>query len=199
MAGRHCDVDQREDITLDPEEHLYTVQGTVLHGCTEVMAVGGLVDTQWYTEDAKKRGTAVHLATQYYDEGDLNEASLSPALAEYLDAYKRFLDQKEPEWTGIEVAYRSVIYGYACIIDRVGWFGPERVIVDLKTGAVTKNTGPQTAAQAQAYEETTGNKIHKRYGLYLKDGRYDLREYNDPNDFNYYTGALWVARYKGLN
>ena len=53
-------------IKLDRETHTYTPN---LPSVTEILRSVGLIDATWYTEEARQRGTAVHLACEYWDSG----------------------------------------------------------------------------------------------------------------------------------
>ena len=84
-------------------------------------------------EAACLRGTAVHEAIEAHAYGYLDEATLSPIAAPYLDGYKKFLSESghEPIATEIEVIHPS--WGYIGHLDRVGWLIGKRAILDFKT------------------------------------------------------------------
>src|ERR1043165_3114073 len=77
-------------LTLDKELHVYTLADRVLPSVTEILKGAGLVDDRWWTEAGRWRGSAVHAACWYDDEGDLDETTLDPKLQNYLQAYRKF-------------------------------------------------------------------------------------------------------------
>lgn len=186
--------------SYDPEKHIYRLDGQVIPSCTQILSEGGLVDTQWFTEESRDLGTRVHLATQFHDEGDLDESSLSPLVAAYLDQYKLFLKESGFKTMAIEYVTYSPTLKVGTVIDRLGWLTSCRVVIDIKTGQKNRATGPQTAFHKFAWEEhNPGKRIFQRYGLYLDPdkSRANLVEYKDENDIQYFRAAAWVAQWRG--
>ena len=58
-------------IQFDEAAHVYTVAGVERPSVTQILKDAGLIDTTWYTDEARQRGRAVHLAAQFLDEDDL--------------------------------------------------------------------------------------------------------------------------------
>src|SRR5262245_41208840 len=100
---------------------------------TEVLRDAGLVDTAWYTEESRDRGTAVHLATRYLDEGALDRDSLADASARArLAQYERFLLEVRPTIHAIEERVFHPIYRYEGTRDRrlsINW---REGVLDMK-------------------------------------------------------------------
>jgi len=185
-------------LTLD-DQHIYRLDGRVIPGATSVMSTGGLVDDTWFTEHGRDRGSAVHKTTEIYDKGEMDSYDFDPVVFPFLDAYKSFLSDTGFEVKEIELVIHSKSLMVGTTLDRVGFLYCQRSIIDLKTGQKTKATGPQTALHKLAWNEHHPKEpVQDRYGLYLKDtGKYELVQYDDPNDIHFFNAALWVARWKG--
>jgi hypothetical protein len=78
----------------------------------------------WYLQ----RGTFIHLATELYDRDDLDESSIDPQIAGYLESYKKMNLSYRPE--EIEIRLCDKIYQIAGTLDRLD--------CDLKSGVQAK-------------------------------------------------------------
>jgi hypothetical protein len=85
-------------------------------------------------ERALKRGSFVHQAIEDDAYGLLDEAALSDEVRAYLASYRAFLVDTGHRPIVSEVEVRHPVWHYAGKLDRVGWQGPARVLVDWKTG-----------------------------------------------------------------
>ena len=67
-------------LRFDPDSHLYRVDGIIVPSVTQVLEDVGIVDYSRLPgstrEMALRRGSAVHAACHYDDEGDLDETQL---------------------------------------------------------------------------------------------------------------------------
>ena len=64
------------------------------------------------------------------------------------------------------------------------------VQIDIKSGAIPRSVGPQTAAYACALYARTGIKTRKRFVLDLKPTKYTLPPLEDLNDMAVFKSAL---------
>jgi hypothetical protein len=114
------------ELILD-EDHIYRLDGRKIDGLTSTIAEAGLIRSadEWYMD----RGTKIHLATQYHDEGTLDEDTVDPQIKGYLESWKRF--RKDQDYTPVEIEYK--IFNsellVASTIDRIP--GP----LDIKSGS----------------------------------------------------------------
>jgi len=149
-------------------------------------------DAQWYMD----RGSMIHLATELYDEGTLDESTVDPQIVGYLESYKQLPAVAVPvdTFTGIEVQLVDTIYGYAGTIDRIY----EPCVVDIKSGQPSAWHVIQLGAY---YGLCRANKIEVRMGkaIYLhEDGSlpnvksYTLKELQDG--LKIFLSALVVVR-----
>jgi hypothetical protein len=67
-------------LELNRETHTYTPN---LPSVTTILKSVGLIDASFYTIEGRERGSAVHLACEYFDQGDLDEDTLELPTAFY--------------------------------------------------------------------------------------------------------------------
>lgn len=176
--------------------HRYYLGERELPSVTAVLKEAGLVDDRWFTEEARLRGTYVHLACHLIDDDDLAPDSLDPALDPYIAAYTRFLELTKPEWVYVEHRICDVAQGYAGTLDRAGTFtiNGHKTLIDIKSGSVPPWVGPQTAAYRRCLPEPH---TWKRAALQLKaDGSFTLHELTDRRDEAVFLAALTVVQFK---
>jgi hypothetical protein len=118
------------ELLLD-ENHIYHLDGRQIDGLTSTIAEAGLgwKADPWYMG----RGTAVHLATEFYDKGTLDEDSVADEIKGYLESWKQlrrdqnFTSIPIPTYTEFKTYHPELLVG--CKIDRLP--GP----IDLKSGS----------------------------------------------------------------
>ncbi len=87
------------ELLLD-EDHNYTLDGRPLDGLTSTIQEAGLMGnygSEWYMN----RGTAVHLATEYFDKGTLDEDSVADEIKGYLESWKQL--RRDQNFTSIPI------------------------------------------------------------------------------------------------
>lgn len=187
-------------LIFDAELHLYTVDGVVLPSVTQILEAAGVVDYSYLPPATRRmalgRGSAVHQATQFDDEGDLDESCMDEELAPYLAAWRRF--RAETGFAPDLIEYRShhPKYGYAGTLDRRGSFATgARAIVDLKTNSSEGWVRLQLAAYAAFFEDP---RAYRRVCVELrKDGTYRAIEFSAAGyaaDFGRFLACLTVYR-----
>lgn len=137
-------------LIFDPETHIYTLDGVNLPSVTEItrfMAYDYKSDRPWLAEAVARRGTAIHEACMMIDYGE--EPEETAEIAGYLQAYRRFLQDYNPEWELIEHPMAAKDIGVAGTLDRYGIIRKKAVILDIKTGSVIHHEA--VAAQLTAY------------------------------------------------
>lgn len=185
-------------LTFDPIAHVYKVDGRQVPNVTSVLDAAGLNEFGFVGPEvltfARSRGQAVHAATALDDLGELDEASVDPHAAPYLTAWRRFRRETGFVPTAIEQRVYHVGHRYAGTLDREGVFPQFKsdALLDIKTGAPSATTGPQTAA----YLAARGGR-RARYAVYLQpDGRYHLHLHKDPNDLAVFLAALTIFNWR---
>lgn len=196
-------------LTFDAATHTYYLDGAILPGVTSVLKNARLIDYSFIQQDvlqrAAHRGTAVHLALQYLDEGTLDRASIDPELSGYLDAYERFLEESRFQPAHIEHRVFHGVYRYAGTLDRTGLLNDTLTILDFKTGLVLPGHALQLAAYANCLVMP---RRFRRIALQLNgDGSYRVHEFpigQFQHDINLFLSALACQQFiqqhqKGIN
>lgn len=191
------------DLRFDSDTHTYYDGDCVVPGVTTVIErvcqyFASVPDA--YLIPAQKRGTAVHLATELYDLGTLDEDQLDPVLEPYLEAWKRFLHDTSFEPDRIEQRIYNHKLRYAGTLDRAGMItwkkARRRAIVDIKTGAPVRSTALQTAAYQKGLEVDLNDAIKTRLSVHLQPNKtFKVIEYNNPSDMRVFTAMLTSYRW----
>ena len=180
-----------EPLTFDAATHRYTKGERRVYSVTQVIDRGGLgADFSMVPEarmrEATQRGRWVHDAVQFLDEGDLDDATVPGHIAGYVEAYRSFRGDTGYEPIACEVRLYSPTYGYAGTPDKIGWLGPWRILLDVKT-PLSLAAGPvllQLAAYEHLWREAHPKETLDLRTLQLRpNGTYKLR----PLD----TGLAW--------
>lgn len=187
-------------LSFNSELHYYYVDGFRVPSVTQVLEAAGVVDYSYLPPSTRtmalQRGGAVHLVTQFDDEGDLDEALLDPALAPYLAAWRRF--RQETGFTPTLIEHRGFHeqYRYAGTLDRRGTFpdGTE-AILDLKTNQAEGWVRLQIAAYAALFPDA--RKFRRVCVEVHGDGTYRMLEFpaaEHGKDFGGFLACLAVMR-----
>jgi len=110
-----------EGLIFDPETHTAHIDGAPLRSVTTILRDAGMTPDfynrldPWYLT----RGKYVHLASELYDKGTLDESTVDEEVKPYLEAYKTFRRDFSAKITGIEVQLYHPVYKYFGIIDRI--------------------------------------------------------------------------------
>lgn len=182
-------------LRFDAEAHTYHLGDRRLLGVTEILQRTGLIDTEFYTEEGRTRGTYVAMATQYLDEGTLDWNTLHEDLMPYIAAWQRFLKDSKAQVKTIEEQVYSEVYGYAGTIDRTVSMQGKLWVIDIKLGQAQ----PWHALQLAAYAKTKPVG-YRRANVYLRpDETYRLVERKEQHDERVFLSAAAVAAWKVTN
>lgn len=146
--------------------------------------------------EALERGSCVHALTARIDSAlDAAPRPDTPDIEGWVSAYRRFLTDLTPQFTGVEEPVESVDLDCHGIIDRIGCFDDgRRFVLDIKTGAKRPADAIQCAAYVSLLVPGEYDSVD-RYGLYIrKDGSYRLRQYTNQYDFVTWLRVLETAR-----
>lgn len=179
-------------IHFEAESHTYRVAGRELPSVTTVLKSAGLIDLTWYTEDARVVGQHAHLACRFDDENDLDESNLPPVVAGRVAAWRAFKRDTGAEVLAIEQPVANESHGYAGTLDRrIRWHGALWVI-ELKPATPERWHALQLAAYAACVTQR-----HRRAVVHLhEDGKYRVREYDDPRDLAVFHAALTLHNWR---
>ena len=186
-----------------PETHTYKVSDRIVPSVTQILEDVGIVDYSRLPgstrEMALRRGSAVHAACHYDDEGDLDETQLAPEILPYLQAWRKFRASVGWEWDRIEFRSYQERYDYCGQLDRAATIPGKstQVLLDIKTGVAQYWTRYQVAAYAAFFENP---RAYLRMAVELhKDETFKVHEYPGRDwaaDFAVFSAALVVYREK---
>lgn len=144
-----------------------------------------------------RRGSAIHAATAMFDRGTLDESSVDPLIAPYLEAWKAFRSEVGGDMLEIEKFMSSDELDYCGTLDRI--MGPSRiypgkVVIDIKTTEAAVTTRLQTCGYLKLY----GMEDMKRAAVALKsNGRYAVELYDDDaRDMAAWQACMTLAAWK---
>ena len=193
-------------LNFDEATHTYTVDGQDYPSITTVIEAAGLVNYDMLPADDLKfyqdRGTALHQAAWYDDEGDLDDRTVDPEVKPRLEAWRKL--RREMQFTVLlsEARRFDRTYGYAGTPDRlVKLPNGERGVIELKSGPLQPAVRIQTAAQANLLEPQGGRL--RRFAAHLKaDGSYSVKEFpvsEMRTDLSVFLCALTVFKWRKAN
>lgn len=186
-------------IDFDAATHTYKLGGKSVPGVSAVLEPLQKLDDipPDILAAAAEFGTQVHQAVHLFNVDDLVMDSLAPRVARYLDGYCKFLADSRMQILLTEKRVGSPKYGYCGTLDLWGELQKRRALLDVKaTAAYPRIVEPQSAAYAQALQETTGDTTQRRYCLHLRENDYKLTECKNPQDFNVFLSCLNVHRWR---
>ncbi len=184
-------------IEFKEAQHLYYVNGVHYPSVTQVIADAGLYgNASYFTDYHRDRGSFMHKIIQYHLEGELDEATIDPALQGYFEAWKKFETESSYVSESCEVTKVNEIHRFAGTIDHIGHMNGHYCLMDVKTGPIY----PATAIQTGGYAILMKSHGVKRFGLQLtKEGKYKLTEFKDWHDSNVFLSALSLYYWKRNN
>lgn len=188
-----------ETVVFDEVAHEYRVRGERVPSVTGILKEVGLIDTQWLDEAAMLRGTHVHQACEFDDQGDLDEASLDPAILPYVQAWRRCRAEMGFKILANERRVFHEPMRYCGTLDRIVELRGRQVIIDLKTGATQRWHALQVALYALAMRWEEPLTVYDRASVCLtNEGTYKFNEHKDRTDFDVAKAAVTLAAWKGM-
>ena len=187
----------RDLLTFDEQRHEYRMLGSVVPSVTQILRpLSDFSGVSRAVLDAKRDlGQRVHLACQLADEDDLDEASVEPDVAPYLQGWRQFRRDTGALVLLNEGKVADPLLLYAGTLDRVVEINGERWLIDLKTCISTPlAVGPQTAAYLRALGDSS---VTHRGALRLRpDGTYRLDALTGADDWACFVACLTLHRFK---
>lgn len=189
------------ELTFDPLEHRYFLDGVAIPGVTSILRDVGLIDFSHVParilEDAQERGRLVHQALHYLAEDDLRPDSVAPEFQGYVEAGKDFRRTSGLLVYACEFRVWHPQYRYAGTVDLYGlWEGERPCLCDYKTGHPNDVAADlQLAAYAEAaraLDPDLGDLLRISVKL-SKDGTFEVESYDNPMDFSQFLAALTIA------
>ena len=190
-------------LTFNAAAHRYDLDGARLPSVTSILRP--LQDFGSVPADvlsaAAEFGSAVHLACELHDQGDLDTDTLDPALMPYLMAWQAFCREHDARWEMIEQPLYHTVLRYAGTLDRFGLVDGIPAVVDLKTTArLYPVVGPQLAAYQHALQSHNVQALRRLAVRLREDGTYHAQEYMDTTDWPLFCSLLtvrgWCQRHR---
>jgi len=157
-------------MNFNPDLHEYSDGDVIIPSVTQILKGAGLIDDQWFSEEARDRGSAVHTLCERYAHGVRFDDTGRPlASLQYVNAFARFVSDFGVYAIDTETLIEGIVNGrrYAGKYDLLAEIQGKRVLIDLKTGAKAKWHSVQIAAYAMQINP------HSAMDLYIKaDGKY---------------------------
>lgn len=187
------------EIVFDEARHEYLVGGRLVPSVTQVLSI--LQDFGAVPADvlaaAAEFGTHVHQACALDNDGRLDEASLDPSLAPYLEQWRRFMAESGAFVRASELRVYHSGLRYAGTLDVLADWNGQLCIIDIKTGQVPRTVGAQTEAYRMAYQsQECGVVPRRRYCVQLTADAYKVHPLTNPADWSLFQSALNCYRFK---
>lgn len=175
---------------FEESTHTYSdLTGRPIPSITQLLKRAGYINTEWFTEAGRDRGTQVHALTADYDLGVLSFDDLQTLVSPYRGyvlGWAQAMKLLSHEWTVIEEGIAHPTMKFAGKPDRGGIVFARPACNELKTGAKEAWHGLQVAMQCLLLESRLGCPAEQinRYATYLKpDGRFKIEQFKDRTDF----------------
>lgn len=195
----------KPDIRFEESTHTYHLDGVRVPSITQVLKCATYDDFDHVHPDvlAKKAREGTELARMIEDwvKGRFDVMSYDPVLLGDFDAFEIWHRKTGGMVLHSETIVASKRWQYAGRLDLVYQF-PTGVVamIDIKrTYSPPVSGGPQTAAQALAFSEMSGDEDMKnmpRYLLHIKDEVCTLVPQRDRNDIKVFLAALNVTKWR---
>lgn len=201
--------------SFDSVTHSYSNNGIVVPSCTRVLDHSGLVSYDMVRREILERkgtiGRLVHLATQYYDENNLEWSSLDDATKGRTEAWMKFREDTGFVPNKIEERYIATVNGmtFGLTVDREGQFRRHPAVVELKTSAAYQRWwGVQLSGYAMGVPDHEGNirsplalfASRRRVAVQLfSNGKYKKFDFDEPTDVDVFLSCLHITHWKLKN
>lgn len=182
-----------DGLTID-ERHVYRLRGQVVPSVTQVLTCVGITQPWKYAPGSAEFGTAVHHAIRLHGEGDLDESTLTPEVALYLEIWKSYVAGNPLTDPRFEVSGYDGRFGYAGTMDVVDVREHDVLLIDIKTGAREPGHHLQLAAYVELLRTRHRKPIDRRI-VYLSDRGYQCVK-DEPFEFARFTYALALTKWK---
>lgn len=182
-------------INFDKISHVYRISGEAVPSVTQILKAEGFINTAFYNDYNRDRGSAIHKAIHLYEQDDLDEESLDPAIRPYLDDWIMVKRSLGLVVSASERVMAHPTLRFAGTADILGTNeGGNPVLIDIKTGGPE----PWHGLQLAAYEILDGSVGRKRIGVYLSGGDRPpvLKGYTDRQDRATFMAALATHNWK---
>lgn len=194
---------------FDPATHTYTLDGRRLPSVSEIIAP---LSTEWLAkiprdvlEQKRAFGTAVHLACELDDLGELDDDATDQDVMVRVSAWRRFKEDTGAEVLLNERRLYHAGLGFAGTLDRLARLprlsgGPW--LIDLKSGDSHASYGVQLAAYALLLAENAHDLgvdvsgLNRAVVTLDAGGQYRLTPHKSPHDEAAFRACLAIHAWK---
>jgi hypothetical protein len=189
-------------LEFNPATHEYFIDGERKPSVTQILNLCGLVDTQFFTEYGRWRGSATHKATHFYDEGDYDIRTCDKQVKPFLDGYIKFRKETGYTPTLIEKPLWDDMYDFCGTPDRRGYFKDMGGVAEESNDIIDLKCYPGGHAPWWVRFQMAGygrlldpKRLFRRWAVVLTgDGNYNLEEYDRESYISDVGDFLCFAR-----
>lgn len=186
---------QDSRLSFEPKEHTYAIDKKPADGVTSVLEENGLIDTRFFTDEDRYRGTYVHAATVLVDENDLDWSKVPKEFVGYIRSWERFKLKTGLIVLESEQRVYDPVFMVAGTLDRIVRMNAFNIpmVLDIKTISGGKGKPlPHVALQISAYEsmhrrEHGGDMMLRGAVVLQEDGSvprlYQYTDFSDSAEF----------------
>jgi hypothetical protein len=191
------------EFLFDEATHAYTLDGRRLPSVTQI--IKPLASYGHIPVDVLARkmalGTAVHLACDLDDAGELDDAATDPEVLGYVTGWRQYLAAVQGKVLASERRAYHRTLGFAGTLDRVVLVEGKHWLIDLKTGAdPMPSWGVQLAAYQLLLEDGGDLPVHVRAAVRLQPGGdFRIDPFRNPNDAACFRACLSIHQWKESN
>lgn len=203
------------ELVFNEALHEYRLGGAVVPSVTQILAPikqDFRMVSPAMLEAKRELGTAVHLACEWDDIGELDDARTAPEILVRVSAWRKF---RADTGAAVVMNERKLVHRtlrFAGTLDRVAYLrlsseaSPSTWLLDIKTA---DDPHPSFGVQLAGYqillshaENANGVSLAglRRGSVHLRaDGTYRLHPYTNPNDEATFRACLAIAHWKESN
>ena len=178
----------------------YTIGGKRYARVSAIVKFSGLDDFSSIPDGKReyylKRGTEAHRLFQMVEEGTADDFDFDPEIEKYRAGHAKFL--KDTGFRalpgGIEMRVKNDDLGYAGQVDRIGTMQGRVVLLDYKSGTITKGGGLQTALYLRAIPDYKFDEVDRYIVAIKQNGTYAMSEKYPLSDES--DAVFWATKYR---
>jgi len=163
-------------LTLEPEAHVYTVENRVVPGVTSILQDNFGVKPYWSEWHAQK-GRAIHQAIHLLVLGQLDWSSIDVRIKGRIEAFQKFVLETGYEVVCTELSLFSELWRFAGTLDLIVDDGlKHKILIDIKPPSAEPIVDLQLAAYSLLLNENGEPTTKRAACVCLKDnGHYSMK------------------------
>lgn len=186
-------------ITFDEARHEYRADGIIVPSVSAIIAqINDLGRVPPHIlRAAAKRGTDVHAACEYWDDGDLDETSLTDEIHGYLVGWMEWRNRTKSTVRRSESTVYHPVLRYCGTLDRLMNIDGRTALIDIKTTAQQHEShGVQLAGYKMALK-ANGIEVDRSACVYLsRDGEATEVDYSSQHYEGVFLACLTLYNWR---